>query len=294
MIVVTAPTSNIGHQVLERLLDSDAPVRVIARAPLRLSAQILARVDVVEGSHADEKIVDRAFQGADSVFWLVPPDPTAISVEAAYLDFTQPACQAIKRHSVDRVVGISGLGRGVAKSAGLVSASLAMDDLIASTGVNYRALAMPTFMDNILRQVGSIKNAGVFFSPVSGDLKLPTCATRDIAAVATHWLLDRSWSGYDHVPVLGPEDLSFNEMAEVISDVLGTTVRFQQIAFEAFRDSLLNQGMSPAMAQGVVDMMMAKNQGLDNAERRTPESTTPTHFRQWCEDVLKPASRRVG
>lgn len=292
MIVVTAPTSNIGHQVLELLLDSDASVRVIARDPLRLSPEILARVEVVEGSHGDEKVVDRAFQGADSVFWLVPPNPTAISVEAAYLDFTQPACRAIKRHSVNRVVGISGLGRGVAKNAGLVSASLAMDDLIASTGVNYRALAMPTFMDNIFRQVGSIKNGGVFFSPVSGDLKLPTCATRDIAAVAAHLLLDRSWTGYDHVPVLGPEDLSFNDMAQVISGVLGTTVRFQQIAFEAFKESLLNQGLSSAMAQGVVDMMMAKNQGLDNAVHRTPQSTTPTHFRQWCEEVLKPAVAR--
>jgi hypothetical protein len=28
---------------------------------------------------------------------------------------------------------------------------------------------------------------------------------------------------------------------------------------------------------------------LDNAEPRTPESTTPTSFRQWSEDVLKPA-----
>ena len=26
-----------------------------------------------------------------------------------------------------------------------------------------------------------------------------------------------------------------------------------------------------------------------NAEPRTPESTTPTTFRQWCEEVLKPA-----
>jgi hypothetical protein len=37
------------------------------------------------------------------------------------------------------------------------------------------------------------------------------------------------------------------------------------------------------------DMMEAKNNGLDNAEPRTPESTTPTSFRQWCEEVLKPA-----
>ena len=36
-------------------------------------------------------------------------------------------------------------------------------------------------------------------------------------------------------------------------------------------------------------MAAAKNNGLDNAEPRTPENTTPTSFRQWCEEVLKPA-----
>ena len=34
---------------------------------------------------------------------------------------------------------------------------------------------------------------------------------------------------------------------------------------------------------------VAKDKGLDNAEPRTPENTTPTSFRQWCEEVLKPA-----
>jgi hypothetical protein len=49
--------------------------------------------------------------------------------------------------------------------------------------------------------------------------------------------------------------------------------------------------MSDAMAQGTVDMMVAKDQGLDNAEPRTPESTTPTTFGQWCQETLKPAVR---
>jgi hypothetical protein len=43
------------------------------------------------------------------------------------------------------------------------------------------------------------------------------------------------------------------------------------------------------MAQGMVDMMVAKNEGLDSMEARTPQSTTPTSFRLWCEEVLKPA-----
>jgi uncharacterized protein YbjT (DUF2867 family) len=129
----------------------------------------------------------------------------------------------------------------------------------------------------------------MFFSPISGDRKLPACATRDIAAVAARLLLDPSWSGQGHVAVLGPEDLSFNDMAQIMSEVLGKPVRFQQIPFEAYKSRFIELGMSEAMAQGMTDMAIAKNNGLDNAEPRTPENTTPTSFRQWCEEVLKPS-----
>jgi len=66
-------------------------------------------------------------------------------------------------------------------------------------------------------------------------------------------------------------------------------VRFQQISLEAFKAGFIARGTSEAFAQGMTDMMSAKNRGLDNAERRTPENTTPTSFRQWCKEVLKPA-----
>lgn len=297
MIVVTTPTGAIGHQVLAKLLDSGESVRVIVRDPSRLSPQVRERVEVVRGSHGDVDVVNEAFKGADAVFWLVPPDSQAQSIEAAYVDFTRPAAAALKAkgifrsRGVKRVVGVSALGRGTAVSrhAGLVTASLAMDDLIAGSGVNYRALTMPSFMDNILNQAAAIKNQGMFFSPISGDHKLPTCATRDIAVAAVKLLLDSSWSGQGSVPVLGPEDLSFNDMAQIMSEVLGKPVGFQQIPGEAFKARLTGFGMSDAMAQGMLDMMVAKNEGLDNAEPRTQQSSSPTSFRQWCEDVLKPA-----
>jgi len=289
MIVVTTPTGGIGRQVLERLLESGAPVRVIVRDPARLPPAARGRVEIVEGSHGDADVVDRAFAGADAVFWLVPPNPGATDVDASYVDFTQPACDAIRTNGVKQVVGISALGRGVAKNAGLVSAALKMDDLIAATGVSYRALAMPSFMDNLLRQVATIKNQGVFFGPIHPDLKCPTCATRDIAAVATPLLLDPTWRGFEDVPVLGPEDLSFDDMAQVMSKVLGKPVRYQQIPFDAYKARLMDNGVSEAMAQGMFDMMWAKNEGLDNAVARTPQTSTPTSFRQWCQDVLKPA-----
>jgi uncharacterized protein YbjT (DUF2867 family) len=291
MIVVTTPAGNIGRQVLEDLLDSGEQLRLVARDRSGIPAGTRQHVEVIEGSHGDPAVVDKAFDGADAVFWLTPPDPRAESLEAAFVGFTRPAAEAFRKHGVKRVVGVSALGRGTpwAARAGYVTASLAMDDLIASTGVAYRALTNPSFMDNIAAQATAIKNQGMFFSPIDGDRKLPSVATRDIAAAAARLLLDDSWSGTGEVPLLGPEDLSFNDMAGIISEVLGTQVRFQQITFEAYKDRFVGFGMSDAMAQGMTDMAWAKNEGLDNAVARTPGNSTPTSFRQWCEEVLKPA-----
>lgn len=296
MIVITAPTSGIGRQVVQNLLaggaggadGADGAVRVVARDPARLAPGVAERVEIVRGSHRDPAVVATAFAGADAVFWLVPADPKAASVEAAYAGFSQPAAEAFKRQDVGRVVGISALGRGtsVAGQAGLVTGSLAMDDLIAATGVPYRALCMPSFMDNLLRQAGPIRDQGVFYGPGRPDLKAPTVATRDIATVAARLLLDRSWTGAEEVPVLGPEDLSQQDMAAIMSEVLGKPVRYQRTPAETYKNNFLGFGYSEPMAQGMLDMALAKDQGLDNGVTRTPELTTPTTFRQWCIDVL--------
>jgi uncharacterized protein YbjT (DUF2867 family) len=292
MIVITAPTSNIGRQVLDSLLAAGEPLRIIARDPARLPDRARDQADIVPGTHGDRAVVDRAFTGADAVFWLAPPAPQAATVEAAYVDFTRPAADAISRTGVRRVVGISALGRGTpaAKNAGLVTASLAMDDLIAATGTGYRALTLPSFMDNWLRQVPSIRDHGTITSLLDPDLAAPTCSTRDIAAVAAR-LLRTDWTGQQEVPVLGPADLSHNDIARTMSQVLGRPVSYRQLDGAAYVAALTGYGMSAAMARGMLDMMLAKNDGLDNAAPRTPQASTPTTFREWCEDVLAPAVR---
>ena len=289
MIVVTTPTGAIGHQVLENVIDRGEKIRVIVRDASKIPADIRERVEVIEGSHGDADVVNKAFSGADSVFWLAPPDFKATSLEQAYVGFSQPAAEAIRKHGVKRVVVVSAIGREWPGNAGYVSASVAMDKLIESTGVSSRVLTMPGFMDNVLRQVQPIKTQGIFFGTQDPESKDPYCATRDIAAVAAKWLLDTSWTGQEDVAVLGPEDISCNDMAQILSDVLGKAVRYQQIPFQALKSQISGQGATEAMAQGMVDMMIAKNNGLDHAVARSPESTTPTSFRQWCEEILKPA-----
>ncbi|WP_406072396.1 NAD(P)H-binding protein [Streptomyces sp. NBC_01020] len=297
MIVITAPTGNIGRQLLPLLLES-APahgeeLRVIVRDPARLPDAVRERVEVVTGSHGDADVVERAFEGADAVFWLVPPD-SSLTPEEAYTGFTRPALKALAAHGVGHVVGVSALGRGtsVAAHAGLVTASLAMDDLLAGSGAAYRALANPSFFDNLLEEADSIREKGVFTDAVAADRKAPLVAVADIAAVAAGLLLDRSWTGAGSVPVLGPEDLSPSDLARIMTEQLGRPVRYERQPLGELSTTLVGYGLNEAFVQGIVDMKQAKDNGLDAGVARTPETATPTTFEQWCARTLKPAVLR--
>ncbi|MEV6575361.1 NAD(P)H-binding protein [Streptomyces sp. NPDC051577] len=293
MIVITAPTGNIGRHLLPLLLASDGAheeVRVIVRDPARLARAVRERVEVVTGSHGDADVVDRAFEGADAVFWLVPPD-ASLTPDDAYRGFTRPAANALVTHGVGHVVGVSALGRGtpVADRAGLVTASLAMDDLIADTGVSYRALANPSFFENLLEEVDAIREKGVFTDAADADRKAPRVAVADIAAVAAGLLLERSWTGTDSVPVVGPQELSPNDLARIMTERLGRPVRYAPQTFDELYADLVGYRLNEAFARGVVDMKRAKDEGLDAGVARTPGAATPTTFEQWCVQVLKPA-----
>ena len=290
MIVITTPTGDIGAQVLDRILDSGEAVRVIARDPSGLSPHVRAHAEVVQGSHGDTGAITKALADADRMFWLVPPPPFSHPgrAEQYYLDFTRPACQAIASQAV-RVVGVSTLGHGYQGQAGLLSAALAMDKLIEGTGAAYRALALPFFMENLLRQAREIKEQGTFTMANTAGRPLPTVAIRDIAAAAAALLLDTSWSGQASVPVAGPDILTPDGMAEVISGTLGRTIRYRQVPVADRQEAMLQRGASQAIAQDMADMTEAQNNGIYDAEPRDPHSATATAFRQWCQDILKPA-----
>ncbi|CAM4233186.1 NAD(P)H-binding protein [Kibdelosporangium persicum] len=287
MIVITAPTSRIGKQVLDSAVDRGKPVRVIARDPSRISPQVRERVEIVHGSHSDPDVLTEAFAGADQVFWLVPPDFHAEDVAEHYVKFTRAACDAIQRQGVEHVVGVSSLGRAYGKHAGLLSAAYTMDELIESTGVCYRALRMPYFMENFLSQGEAIMSNGMFFVANAPDRVLATVATRDIATTAAALLLDDSWTGQDSVPVIGPDSLCPHEMARIMSEVLGREVHCHHVPLEKFRGTMTQRGVSEAWAQGMADMIAAQNGGIYDAEQQASPSA-PTSFRQWCRHVLKP------
>lgn len=289
MIVVTTPTGNIGRHVVRHLLDAGEALRLIVRDPSKLPPDVRERVEVVQGSHGDTTVVDQAFRGADAVFWLCPPTPSPTPA-AATVDFARPGAEAMRRHGVSHVVAATTLGRNTPwqERAGNATGSIHMVDLLHTTNAAVRGLALPAFMDNALRQADAIRQ-GKMLGPIAPDKKLPHTATRDTGAAAARLLIDRSWSGQEDVPVLGPEELSYADLAAIVSAVISREVRYEHQTYEAYKEAAMARGLTDAFAQGYVDMLRAKEEGMDNVASRATAIIGPTSFRQWVEEELQPA-----
>ena len=289
MIVVTTPTGNIASKVVTGLLEAGEMVRVIVRDPAKLTVEVRSKVEVVVGSHDDDGVMLAALEGAESLFLLAPPSFTTTDPLEQYMSFTRAAAKAMKARGVTRVVTVSGMGRDAGMDAGVVSSSFAKDELLERSGFDVRVLWCPGFMDNTLRNLPTLKQQGMIFGPSLAERKIPQVATRDIATSGVRLLMDRTWTGQGGLALLGPEDLSPNEMAAIVGEVLGKPIRYQEVPRDAYKAQMMQHGASEEMAEGLMVMFDAKNNGLDNKEPRTKENTTPTSFKQWCEEVLKPA-----
>jgi len=137
---------------------------------------------------------------------------------------------------------------------------------------------MPSFMENLLGQAQTIKEKGMFFFPIETDHKAPTVATSDVAAVAAEFLIDSTWTRQADVPVLGPEDISPNEMAAILSKSWAVPFAFSR------RRSKRSRARWPASAfrkpshRAYADMMTAKNEGIDNTASRRSRRRLPLPF----------------
>ena len=91
MIVVTNPTGNIGARVVRHLLDAGEALRLIVRDAAKLPREVRACVEVIEGSHGDANVVDRAFRGAGRGV-LALPSYAFGDTRCRYGRFRPPGC----------------------------------------------------------------------------------------------------------------------------------------------------------------------------------------------------------
>lgn len=271
-------------------MHTGAQVVALVRHPDQLPTAVLGDCQVEVGDLEEQGFVTRATRGADALLWQTPGTFTARDFRAFTLGLAQHAAQAIRENLIHRVVFLSSHG---ADRAGLGQVSFAgeVEQLLAAAAPHTLALRSAGFMENLFTSSEALKQ-GRLFGVLPADKKYPLVATRDLGDVAARWLRDTSWSGHQVRGVHGPVDLSAEEQVAIIGGVLGTSIRYQQLAPEALHDTFMKRGASASVAEAYVAMFRGfAHHDYRPTEQRTSETTTPTTLESWVRAVLAPRLR---
>jgi uncharacterized protein YbjT (DUF2867 family) len=283
-IVVTTPTGNVGSRVTRLLLQAGARPTLLLRDPAKLDEQTREHVDAVRCDQFDEDAVLRATEGADALFWVDPPvfgeDPVAAFARAGAI-----AARAIREHGIARTVFQSSVGAEKRHGAGEIDGLARAEELLDETGASVLHLRCGMFFTNLLLDPGALEE-GVLRVTTPIDAPLPWVDPRDIGDIAAARLLATGWSGREVQAVHGPEDLSYAQVAAIVSRATGRPLRAEQIPDDAMRAGLRAAGLPDVQVEAILGMSAGLREGFVPEDRRTILTTTPTTLAAWAYEHL--------
>ncbi|KAK5050898.1 hypothetical protein LTR84_003457 [Exophiala bonariae] len=172
----------------------------------------------------DDSTYDLPFQAAN--------DPiTAIYMVAPQISDPFPSMKAFIDHARGK-----GTKRFVLLSASVIPKGGPVygkvHEYLETLGVEYGVLRPSWFMDNFIDESSRhLRFHDNLISSATQKGRVPFVATSDIAAMAFHLLTDEKAHDTDYF-VRGPELLSYDEVAQIISEVTGKPINHEHMSLE--------------------------------------------------------------
>lgn len=279
-IAVTTPTGNVGSELTRMLVRAGVRPRLLMRSSRGLPADLTPYTDVVEVDQTDEQAVLESTRGADAMFWVAPAGTDPDDPVGGYRRLGEIAATAAVENDIDRVVFQSSVGAEARHGFGEIDGLGAAEEALDATGRSVTHLRNGYFFTNLLQMADQLRE-GALPTTFPLDFPLAWVSPRDIASVAAGLLLSPTWRGRHVQAVHGPQDLSFIDVAQLLTEMTGRPIEAVHIADEDLAAALTGAGMSEAAADGIVGMARGFRSGFRAADPRTPVTTTPTTLAEW-------------
>ncbi|MGY2002589.1 NmrA family NAD(P)-binding protein [Blastococcus sp. SYSU DS1024] len=282
-IVVTTPTGSVGSRVVRLLLQAGQRPTLLLRDAGRLDPATRALVDTVEGDQRDVDVVLRATEGADALYWVNPPTDDDDPVEAQRR-LGRIAARAVVDNGIARTVLQSSVGAEERTGAGDIDGLAATEVALDGTGASVTHLRCGMFFTNLLLDPGL--GEGVLRVALPVDMPLPWVDPRDVGDVAAVRLLSTAWTGRHVQAVHGPEDLSWAQVAAVVSAATGRSVRAERVPDDAIRSGLRAAGLTDPQVEAILGMSTGLRDGFVPEDGRSLVTTTPGTLAAWAYEHL--------
>lgn len=221
MLLVTAPTGNVGAQVAKQMIEEQPiPFRLAAHNPDKLRKLYGDQIPVVKFSYADSVTWDAVLQDIEVVFLVFPlPQPRTVNT------WMKPFIDELARRDIKHVIYLDVPGSDTQK----VVPHYHVERHIEASGIPYTVLRCTYFMQNFCRGISShgvdIVERGELFIPAA-DGKMTLIDARDVADVVCTIAQNPDQHANLAYTLAGPDDLDMVAVAEALSDGLGRQITY--------------------------------------------------------------------
>jgi uncharacterized protein YbjT (DUF2867 family) len=280
MILITGATGRVGGTTVKQLISRGVPVRALVRNAEKAAAVTALKVEPVIGDLTQLHSLEAALEGVTAALLVSPLDPHQVQLQGNFID-------AAKHAGRVHVVKISGLGTALDSPVRSGRWHAQTEKYLEDSGLPFTHLRPPFFMQNILRLAPTIRASGEFVGALHQG-KVAMIDVADIAAVAATALTTSGHVGKAYT-LTGPEALSYEDVAEKLSNSLGRRVTYKDVPLQVMRQRLLASGMPEWHVEVQVDFSTALGAGHASTVTDTVEAVTgksPRTFEQFIREHL--------
>jgi len=262
--VITGGAGHISKPIVGRLLAAGHLVTVVGRNPEHLKGLADQGATAAAGSVDDVKFLTEAFDGADAVYTMVPPNMAAPDWKTWIGKIGENYAQAIKNAGVKYVVNLSSIGAHLPDGGGPVSGLYRAEQVLNSLkNVHIKHLRPSYFFNNFLSSAGMVKQMSIIGSNFGGDnFKMILTDTNDVAEAATEELLNLNFTGHS-IRYIASDERNINEVAKIFGDAIGKPgLPWVVFTNDQAYEGMLKAGLPQEIARNFAEMGNALHTGI--------------------------------
>jgi uncharacterized protein YbjT (DUF2867 family) len=250
VLLVTGAAGRSGQHVIAEL----AVRHVRARALVRGSEQVAGlasfpTIDAVVGDMLVPHTLETALAGVDRVLMISSAGPLLLETQCTFVD-------AAKKAGVRHVIKFSGAESGDGFDSENFRSTRNHEQAqryLEGSGIGWTHLRPSQFMEDYLPGAPTGVRAGLLALPL-GDTELAPIALNDVAKIAVELLLTEGHEGRSY-EMTGPESLSMDGIASLISDATGVSVKYLDVPPHVKLREWLDMGFPSPRAEAFGQLM---------------------------------------
>jgi uncharacterized protein YbjT (DUF2867 family) len=247
MFAVLGAAGNTGKVVAETLLRQKKKVRIVLYDASKANVWREAGADVAIADVEDRLALERAFNGAEGVYVLLPPNFSSSHVLADNSRRTSIIAAAVEAAGVPHVVLLSSIGAQQANGTGPVLGLHNAEAVFRQGKAAATFVRAAYFMENWGGSLHAVAQR-VLPTFLVADKAIPLVATRDIGVAAAR-LLAEGGSGKRVIELAGPREYTPRDVAAAVGRIVETAIDVQQAPEEAMAPALMGAGMNAEWAR---------------------------------------------